>query len=129
MRIGEAAKRAGVTPRTIRYYESIGLMGSIQRHAGSGFRHYEEVDIQRLGKIEALKNLGLSLEEIGSVIELYFTDPSGIRGKQKVLEILQFHLAETEAKLAAMQTFRQEILSNIEHMERLLSEASNHSSS
>ena len=128
MRIGEAAKRAEVTPRTIRYYESLGLMGAVQRHEGSGFRHYEEVDIQRLRKIEALKNLGLSLEEIGAVIEFYFTDPSGIQGKRKVLEILRVHLVETDAKLAAMQTFREEILFNIKHIERLLLEAINNSS-
>ena len=129
MRIAEAAKRAGVTPRTIRYYESLGLMGLVQRHEGSGFRNYEEIDIQRLRKIEALKNLSLSLEEIGSVIDLYFTDPSGIRGKQKLLEILQFHLVETDAKLAAMQIFRQEVLSNIERVERFLAEAINNHSS
>jgi len=54
-----------------------------------------------------LKNLGLSLEEIGSVIDLYFTDASGLQGKPKVLDILRSHLAETDAKLLAMQTFRQ----------------------
>ena len=70
MRIGEFAEQAGVTPRTIRYYEDLGLLGPNQRE-GQGFRYFTEAELGRLKKIEALKQLGLSLEEIGEVLPLY----------------------------------------------------------
>ena len=93
MRIGELAEQAGVTPRTIRYYS--------------------EAELTRLTKIDALKQLGLSLEEIAEVIPLYCEDPTGLRGKQRVLEILAAQLIETDEKIAALQQFRSELQSNI----------------
>jgi MerR family copper efflux transcriptional regulator len=52
--------------------------------------------VARLRKIGQLKKLGLSRDEIGEVIDLYFMDPSGVQPKQKVLSILRSHLAETD---------------------------------
>jgi len=117
MRIGELAKRVGVTPRTIRYYESLGLLGPSERE-GSGFRYYTETELGRLQKISALKGLGLSLEEIAIVIPLYFEDPSGLQGKRKVLEILKMHLQETEGKLEALEQFRTDLKTNIDRIQQ-----------
>ncbi len=75
MRIGELADQAGVTPRTIRYYEDLGLLGPSERE-GQGFRYYTEIELTRLKKIDHLKQMGLSLEEIGEVIPLYCEDPN-----------------------------------------------------
>jgi len=86
MRIGELAEIAGVTPRTIRYYENLGLLSPNERE-GKGFRYYTQTELAKLQKIDCLKSLGLTLEEITTVIDLYFEDSTGIRGKQKVLEI------------------------------------------
>ncbi|QRK08427.1 MerR family transcriptional regulator [Archangium violaceum] len=122
MRIGDLAREAGVTPRTIRYYESMGLMEESPRSPGA-FRRYTQQDVERLRKIDALKKLGLDLEEIRSVIGLYFSDPTGIRGKEKVLAILHKHLEEVDSKLAALKGFRKDLLSNIERMEELLRKA------
>jgi len=112
MRIGELAEQARVTPRTIRYYEGLGLLGPCERE-GQGFRYYSEAELTRLNKIDALKQLGLSLEEIAEVIPLYCEDPTGLRGKQRVLEILEQQLVETDEKIAALQQFRSELQSNI----------------
>ncbi len=117
MRIGELAKRAGVTPRTIRYYESLGLLGPSERQ-GSGFRYYTEAELTRLQKINALKELGLSLEEIAIVIPLYFEDPTGVRSKRKILEILKAHLAETEDKIEALQQFRADLTAKIDRIQQ-----------
>ena len=117
LRIGEFAKQAGVTPRTVRYYESLGLLGPSERE-GAGFRYYTELELARLQKINALKELGLSLEEIATVIPLYFEDPTGLRGKQKVLEILKTHLQETEDKLEALQQFRTDLKANINRIQQ-----------
>lgn len=122
MRIGELAERAGVTPRTIRYYEQIGLLGPSER-VGRGFRYYTEHELARLQKIDALKQLGLSLDEIGSVIDLYFEDATGIKGKQKVLTILQQHLTETQERIESLQQFRHELETNIAKVQQLIEQA------
>lgn len=121
MRIGELADKAGVTPRTIRYYESLGLLGPSERE-GRGFRYYTEVELARLRKIDALKALGLTLEEISSIIDLFFEEPTMVRGKQKLLEILQAHLKETDEKIESLAQFRSELQSNISRIQRWIEE-------
>ena len=123
MRISELADQAGVTPRTIRYYESLGLLGPNER-VGHGFRYYTEAELSRLKKIDALKQLGLSLEEISEVIPLYCEDPTGVRSKQRVLEILQNHLSETDEKLQTLRQFRCELVNNIQLIARFIQENS-----
>jgi len=121
MRIGELAQRSGLTPRTIRYYESLGLLEPSERE-GNGFRYYGETELTRLQKITTLKELGLSLEEIALVIPLYFEDSTGLKGKRKVVEILRSHLQETDDKIEALKQFRSELRANIERIENLIEE-------
>ena len=123
MRIGELAQKAGVTPRTVRYYESLGLLEPSERE-GSGFRYYTEAELARLQKINALKELGLSLEEITTVLPLYFEDPTGITGKRKILEILNAHLQETNEKIEDLRQFRSEIQKNIARIQTWIDEHS-----
>lgn len=122
MRIGDLTELAGVTQRTVRYYESIGLLAPGKRE-GHGHHYYTEETLARLRKIDQLKRLGLSLEEIGEVIDLYFTDPSGVQPKQKVLTILWKHLHEAESKIEELQQFRGELQETIERFERFLDQA------
>ena len=70
LRIGEVAELTGTTPRTIRYYEEIGLLpASADRELGKR-RHYDETDVERLQEIMRLRDLlGLSLEELRSLVE------------------------------------------------------------
>jgi len=121
MRIGELTKRAEVTPRTVRYYESIGLLPKGERR-GSGQHYYTEETVLRLRKIDQLKQLGLSLDEIRDVIALYFTDPSGVRPKQKIIAILRAHLAEIDDRIGELSQLRKELMGNIERFERWLAE-------
>ena len=125
MRIGDLTERAEVTPRTVRYYESIGLLPPGERE-GHGHSYYTEETLARLRKIDQLKKLGLSLDEIRDVIELYFTDPSGIQPKQKVLAILRQHLAEADQKIGALQQFRADLQAHIARFERWLEEKEQH---
>lgn len=122
LQIGELAVLAGVTHRTIHYYERLGLLRPAEREGG-GYRYYDELSLKRLNKIAALKKLGLSLDEIAVVIDLYFADATGVKGKERVLEILKRHLAETETRLVELAAFREEIKANIARMERLIAEA------
>jgi MerR family transcriptional regulator, repressor of the yfmOP operon len=69
-RIGEVAERVGVTARTIRYYEELGLLGTMEARAKGAHRLYAEADIARLEELIRLRNLlGLTLEEIVAVVE------------------------------------------------------------
>ena len=116
LRIGELARRGKVTPRTVRYYESLGLLPPGERE-GAGQHRYPEQTVARLQKIDQLKALGLSLEDIGKVIHLYFDDPTGKRAKIKVLEMLRDHLAETDIQLASLTEFRSELMDHIKRFE------------
>lgn len=121
LRIGELAQKAGVTPRTIRYYESLGLLGPSERE-GKGFRYYTEVELSKLRKIDALKALGLTLEEISSILDLLFAEPTVLQGKQRLLEILQTHLKETDDKIEALAQFRSELAANIARIQHWIDE-------
>ncbi|NMD57329.1 MULTISPECIES: MerR family transcriptional regulator [Tsukamurella] len=71
MRIGEVARRSGVSARMLRHYEALGLVHPSER-SSSGYREYSEGDIRRIFHIESLRSLGLSLKEIGRALD----DPS-----------------------------------------------------
>jgi MerR family transcriptional regulator, repressor of the yfmOP operon len=69
LRIGELAERTGVTPRTIRYYEEIGLLGAGERRKGE-HRTYDESDAERILELTRLRDLlGLSLDELKRLVE------------------------------------------------------------
>jgi MerR family transcriptional regulator, repressor of the yfmOP operon len=70
LRIGEVAKRVGVTPRTIRYYEEIGLLPEGGEREAGRHRTYSEGDVERLRDALRLKGLlGLSLDELKAIME------------------------------------------------------------
>ena len=67
MRIGELARRSGVSAKAIRYYEDVGLLPASRREV-SGYRTYNELDVERLDFVGKAKTLGFSLAEIGDVL-------------------------------------------------------------
>ena len=67
LRIGEVAGLVGVTPKTVRHYEKIGLLKEAER-SESGYRLYSAKDLLRLQRIKRLRALGLSLRQVGSVL-------------------------------------------------------------
>ncbi|MFH8452044.1 MerR family transcriptional regulator [Streptomyces fungicidicus] len=67
MRIGELAARAGTTTRTLRYYESRGLLTA--RRSGNGYRTYDENDLKLLRQIRTLQDFGFDLEETRPFVE------------------------------------------------------------
>jgi len=70
LRIGDVAKLAGTTPRTIRYYEEIGLLPASSARERGAHRTYAEEDVERLADLLRLKDLlGLSLEGLKALVE------------------------------------------------------------
>jgi len=69
-RIGEIAERVGITPRTIRYYEELGLVHASAAHVKGTHRLYTEADVTRLTELIRLRDLlGLSLDELTTLAE------------------------------------------------------------
>ncbi len=69
MHIGELAERTGLSLRTIRHYDEVGLLPATGRTNG-GFRVYSEDDLERLTVIKAMKPLGFSLEEMAEILSI-----------------------------------------------------------
>jgi DNA-binding transcriptional MerR regulator len=106
--IADVCGRLGLSPRTVRYYEELGLLPGVRRRAG-GRRVYGEGELQRLRFIQRLKALGLSLAEIGELSALY-----GIGGSTRAMlgrldELLAGHLRELDARIAELGGLRDEI--------------------
>lgn len=95
MRIGELAETAGVSTKTIRYYETIGLLPEPVR-TDSGYRAYDESGAERLSFIRDAQASGLSLAEIASVLEL---KEAGTTSCQHTRSLLERHIAEIEAQI------------------------------
>jgi DNA-binding transcriptional MerR regulator len=69
LRIGDVAKLVGTTPRTIRYYEEIGLLAQAPERPSGGHRVYTEAEVERLREAMRLKDLlGVTLEELKTLL-------------------------------------------------------------
>ena len=115
MRIGELARRAGVTTRTIRHYERIGVLPAPER-TESGYRLYTEDALARLAFVRAAQTVGLTLGEIREVIA--FRD----RGEAPcghVLALVERRAAEPAGRIAEMQRLRVELRSLAERARTL----------
>src|SRR3954454_202500 len=94
-RIGELAKVAGVTVRTLHHYDELGLLTPSVRTAG-GHRLYTAEDVQRLYRLLALRGLGLPLDEIGALLET----------SDGVAETVRRHLERVERQAEALEGLR-----------------------
>lgn len=106
--IGEIAKRVGLTPRTIRYYEDIGLLSSVRR-VESGRRIYTDEDVRRLKFINRLKLLGLSLDEMKELEELYVTYRSNEKVLPRLLEVLDGQTKAIESRIDQLKILKRDI--------------------
>lgn len=120
-RIGQLAARLGLTERTLRYYEEMGLLETVRRFEG-GRRVYTDEDVQRLKFIQRLKVLGLSLQEMRELERLYRQDGSNRQMLPRLIELLDAHIDATEDRIASLEALRDEIRSYREHVARRLLE-------
>ena len=108
MRIGELAKEAGLAPSRIRYYEALGLIGSVDRGV-NGYRQYSRKTRQILDIIITAREAGFSLDEIRNLLPQHGKAGwshdkllAGLKRKLVDVEALQTRLIETRAGLKAV---------------------------
>ena len=99
MRIGDLAKRAGVTPKTIRFYEQSGLLRRAAR-TSAGYREYATDTIDEVLLIRKAQALGFSLEDVREILELA---RAGRAPCSRVLDLARRHVADIEAKITLLQ--------------------------
>ena len=93
LRVGELARRTGVTVRTLHHYDEIGLLAPSHR-AGSGYRLYTPADLARLQQVLSLRQLGFALDEIRDCLTRPGFDP---------VTVLRLHVARVKEQLRAQQ--------------------------
>lgn len=98
--IGEMAKRMGVAPSTLRYYDKAGLLPFVARSSG-GIRLFQDADFEWLRVIECLKKTGMSLKNIRHFIEL------SMQGDETIDERLRLIIRQKEAVQAQIDELKQ----------------------
>jgi DNA-binding transcriptional MerR regulator len=117
LRIGDVAKLAGTTPRTIRYYEEIGLLPAAGGREPGAHRSYAEADVERLTELLRLKDLlGVSLLELkelveaeGARAELRREWQGGVEDPVRQRQILEQSLLHIARQLELVRRRREEI--------------------
>ena len=110
LKIGELKTRSGISVKTIRYYEELGLI-KVERRTEGGFRLFTPEAIARLAFIKRAQSLGLSLQEISEILQIHD------RGKfpcQEVKQKLQAKVLEIEQRIAELQILKTQLISLID---------------
>lgn len=98
MNISEVGERAGLPPKTIRYYEEIGLIRPLR--GANGYRRFRESDLHKLTFIGRARGLGFSIEDCRALLALY--EDQG-RASADVKALAGRHLAEIATKIEELQ--------------------------
>ncbi|MCE7998349.1 MAG: Cu(I)-responsive transcriptional regulator [Rhodobiaceae bacterium] len=102
MKIGTLAERAGLSTKTIRYYEKVGLIDPPPRTEG-GYRSYTDDDIDVLRFVARARGLGFSVKECKALLTLY-SDRSRASADVKALALA--HIEEVDRKIKELQSIR-----------------------
>ena len=123
--IGEVAERVGLSLRTLRYYEEVGLVQPSGRSPG-GFRLYDETDIARAIFVRQLKPLEFSLEQIGELLEIRDRLTGATAGALEDLDLaerLQTFITAAEDRSRALMEQSQEANALAASLRRLRTKA------
>ena len=105
VQIGEVAQALGINPKTIRYYEEIGLIPKAARSAG-GYRLYEQTDFDRLSFILRARGLDFSLDDIGEILALR---EDGEAPCLYVTELVDKRISDIDARIEGLNQLRHEL--------------------
>lgn len=106
MNIGSVARQAGVPAKTIRYYESVGLIQPAERSA-AGYRVYDRQDVETLRFVQRARSLGFSVEEVGNLLALW-RDRGRSSGEVKALAA--HRVADIDRKIAELTEMRETLV-------------------
>ena len=106
--IAQVREKTGVSARTLRYYEELGLLPGVRRRAG-GRRVYGPDELERLRFIQRLKALGLTLAEVKQLNAVYAIGGSTLAMLEKLDELLGRHQGELDARIEELMALRDEI--------------------
>ena len=110
MQIGTVSERSGVPAKTIRYYESIGLIAQAPR-TGGGYRDYDERDVATLRFIQRARSLGFSVSEVGDLLALWRDQG---RASAQVKRLAERHVEDIDRKVAELRGMRATLVDLIE---------------
>ena len=113
--VAEVRETTGLTARTLRYYEELGLLPGVRRRAG-GRRVYGPDELERLRFIQRLKALGLSLAETKELNAVYAIEGSTRAMLRRLDQLLGRHLDDVDARIAQLMTLRDEIAKYRDHV-------------
>ncbi|HEY2257630.1 MAG TPA: MerR family transcriptional regulator [Variovorax sp.] len=127
-----AAARLGVTPRTLKYYEELGIVVPVRSH--SRYRLYESADLVKLARVLRLRSLGFSLTSITAMLQQPFVEPAG-GGRPRLsesslktlrrtladqLEAIDARVAQVRRELKEAATLQSQLRRDIDYVERRL---------
>ncbi|MGC4786760.1 MerR family transcriptional regulator [Micromonospora sp. DT178] len=98
--VGQVAKAAGVTVRTLHHYDEIGLLSPGGR-SGAGYRRYDDADLERLQHIRYYRELGFPLEEIAAILDDPASDPAAHLRRQH--ELLTVRIRRLQEMVTAIE--------------------------
>jgi Cu(I)-responsive transcriptional regulator len=100
--IGQAAQLSGISPKMLRHYESLGLLGEVAR-TGSNYRQYSENDVHTLCFIRRSREMGFGLDAIAELVSLW---QDRERSSASVKKVARQHLGELEDRIEALQAMQ-----------------------
>ena len=107
--ISDLAIELGITTRTLRYWEEVGIIESVERQDGQT-RGYTPYYVRRIKFILKLKELGLTIKELQDLYEAYGSAKQTERMIPRLVEILDRHVAKLDDKILQLSSLRQDIL-------------------
>ena len=110
MNIGQAAQRANLPPKTIRYYEDIALIKPDR--AENGYRDYSDADVHRLRFLQRSRSLGFTIEECRTLLSLY---EDKHRASADVKALARQKISEIERKMEELKSLRETLSVLVKH--------------
>lgn len=110
MQIGTIAEKSGVPPKTIRYYESIGLIRPAPRTEG-GYRDFDDKDLQTLRFIQRARSLGFSVKDVDNLLALWHDQN---RSSAEVKGLAERHVRRIDAKIRELDSMRRTLVDLME---------------
>lgn len=115
MNVKQFSARVGLTAHAVRYYDSLGLLGSVERN-GAGHRIFAEKDIEWMAFVHRLKATGMPLKQILVFAELRQRGEETVPQRKRILEA---HAAYLEAQIAEQREHLKRLEEKIDHYRRI----------